>query len=120
MAEMWHEDLSDIMDAEQFRITVKRYRKNFNRFPRPADLIACLNDPKYSTQVEFKDQIVPDKITGNMRWHDDPDGTEYISLSEFKRRCPEYAEKLKNIGGMFGKVVKEIPSTVIYDDEVPF
>jgi len=59
-----------------------------------------------------KDKVVLDGITGRLKWHDDPDGTEYISIKEFRRRSPEYADKLDNLKGIFKKV--------IYDDTIPF
>ncbi len=109
VSQMWIEDLGDRMGSEQFDVVVKRYRKHFNKFPRPADLILCMNDPRFTDQQPTADKVVLDGITGRYKWHDNPDGTEYISLKEFKRRNPDYAAKLARIGGGFNKIIQKFP-----------
>jgi hypothetical protein len=134
VADMWHEDLIDHMDGNQFDVVARRYRKNFNRFPRPSDLILCLTDPRFTDQAMSKDKVVLDGVTGRYKWYDDPDGTEYMSLKEFKRRKPEYAAKLDRIDAMnkktgmtglkfdLAKVQKHLSQKpkMVYADEVPF
>ena len=73
--------------------------KEFDSIPR--NIAKAFNAGWYQwqrdKQVATKDKVVIDGITGRYKWHDDPDGTEYISLQEFKRRNPEYAKKLDAI-----------------------
>ena len=89
--------------------------KEFDSMPR--NIAKAFNAGWYQWQaannVGAKDKVVIDGITGRMKWHDDPDGTEYISLKEFKKRNPEYADKIDKLKGIFKEV--------LYDDsEIPF
>lgn len=116
VAEMWFEDLDGSMNASTFNEAVSYYRKEYNRMPRPADLIRISRDAGHQSQAF--DKVVLDGITGRYKWHDDPDGTEYISLKEFKRRRPDYAKKLEGLGDRFGNLLKSLPDHVIYDDRL--
>lgn len=100
----------------------KWVQQEFDSLPR--NIGKAFNAGWYQWQTDnnitAKDMVVLDGSTGRYKWHSDPDGTEYISLKEFKRRNPEYAKKLEGLGDRFGNILKGLPSHVLYDDTIPF
>jgi len=100
---MWFEETNHIpvAAAEWISGWIKREFDNIPRNMGKAFNAGWCLWPSKRTAVQ--DKLVPDKVTGRLRWYDDPDGTEYITFAEFCRRNPEYAEKWRRIKTMNAK-----------------